>query len=145
MLRFLAGAVSMALLMAAGFVVWTGSADADDFVPPPPAAPPLLMAPVPKKPETPPAAPQKSREERRFARYDDNEDGIITRAEMMNSRRTRWNNLDTDGNGSLDFEEWAITTSEKFAKADADDSGTLNAAEFLTTRRKTKPKPKCKC
>lgn len=144
MLRFIAGALSGVLLIAAGFVVWMGSADADDPVPPPPAArPSLLMAPG--KPATPPAAPEKSREERRFARYDENEDGIITRAEMMGSRRSSWERLDTDGDDRLDFEEWAITTSEKFAKADADNSGTLNAAEFLTTRRKASPKPKCDC
>lgn len=144
MLRFLAGAVSAVLFMAAGFVIWTGAADADDPIPPAPrAAPSLLMAP--QKPATPPAAPEKSREEKRFARYDDNEDGIITRAEMMGSRRGSWERLDTNGDNRLDFEEWAVTTSEKFAKADADRSGTLNAAEFLTTRRKTKPKPKCEC
>lgn len=144
MLRFLAGALSGVLLVAAVFVVWSGAADADDPVPPAPAAPTLLMAP-PRKPAMPPSAPEKSREERRFARYDDNEDGIITRAEMMGSRRSSWERLDTDGDNRLDFEEWAVTTAEKFAKADADKSGTLDAAEFLTTRRKTKPKPKCDC
>lgn len=144
MLRFVAGAVSALLLVTAGIVAWTGAADADDPIPPPPVAPSLLMAPS-QKPATPPAAPEKSREERRFARYDDNEDGIITRAEMMNSRRSAWERLDTNGDNRLDFEEWAITTSEKFAKADADKSGNLNAAEFLTTRRKSKPKPKCEC
>jgi hypothetical protein len=143
MLRFLAGIISATLFMAAGFVIWTGSADADDPIPPPPPAAPLLMAP--QRPATPPAAPEKSREERRFARYDDNEDGSITRAEMMGSRRGSWERLDINGDNRLDFEEWAITTSEKFAKADADKSGALNAAEFLTTRRKSKPKPKCSC
>jgi hypothetical protein len=145
MLRFLAGAVSALLFIAAGCVIWIGSAEADDPIPPAPTAPPLLMAPLPQKPVIPPAAPEKSREEKRFARYDDNDDGIITRAEMMNSRRTRWENLDTNGDNRLDFEEWAISTSEKFAEADADGSRTLNAAEFLTTRRKSKPKPKPKC
>lgn len=143
MLRFLAGAVSAMLFMAAGFVIWTSDADADDPIPPVPAAAPLLMAS--QRPATPPAAPEKSREEKRFARYDDNEDGIITRAEMMGSRRGSWERLDANGDNRLGFEEWAITTSEKFAKADADRSGTLDAAEFLTTRRKSKPKPKCDC
>src|SRR3546814_2328325 len=69
----------------------------------------------------------------------------ISRAEMMGSRRGSWERLDANGDNRLDFEEWAITTSEKFAKADADRSCTLNAAEFLTTRRKSKPKPKCEC
>src|SRR3546814_13268509 len=51
----------------------------------------------------------------------------------------------SDLDGRLSFEEWAIATSEKFARADADTSGKLTRAEFATTRRKTKPKPKCVC
>ena len=128
MLRYLAGAASALLLVAAGFVIWISRAGADDPVPPAPSAQPLF-APL----SQPPSAP-----------YDDNEDGAITRAEMMASRRSAWDKLDTDKNGRLDFEEWAVTTSEKFAEADKDRSGALNAAEFLTTKRVTKPK-KCAC
>ena len=142
MLRYLAGAASALLLVAAGFVIWTSRAGADDPVPPAPSAQPLF-APLSQPPSAPPAA-DKTAEQKRFGRYDDNEDGAITRAEMMASRRSAWDKLDTDKNGRLDFEEWAVTTSEKFAEADKDRSGALNAAEFLTTKRVTKPK-KCAC
>ena len=142
MLRYLAGAASALLLVAAGFVIWTSRAGADDPVPPAPSAQPLF-APLSQPPAAPPAA-DKTAEQKRFGRYDDNDDGAITRAEMMASRRSAWDKLDTDKNGRLDFEEWAVTTSEKFAEADKDRSGALNAAEFLTTKRVTKPK-KCAC
>ena len=142
MLRYLAGAASALLLVAAGFVIWTSRAGADDPVPPAPSAQPLF-APLSQPPAASPAA-DKTAEQKRFGRYDDNEDGAITRAEMMASRRSAWDKLDTDKNGRLDFEEWAVTTSEKFAEADKDRSGALNAAEFLTTKRVTKPK-KCAC
>ena len=142
MLRFLAGVVSALLLVAAGIFIWRSQAEADDGIPPaPPAA---LVSPL-KPGVAPPSAPDKSREERRFARYDANEDGTITRAEMMNTRRKAFARLDSNGDGRLDFEEWAIATSEKFTKADADRSGALNAAEFRTTKRESKPKPKCSC
>ena len=144
MKRFLAGVMSALLLMTAGLVLWSRAADADDPIPPPPRARPLLLAP-PAAPPSAPATPEKTREQKRFSRYDDNENGLITRAEMMETRRSSWERLDTNKDGRLDFEEWAVTTSEKFAKADADKSGTLNADEFLTTRRKSKPRPKCTC
>ena len=43
------------------------------------------------------------------------------------------------------FDEWAIKSREKFAKADADRSSTLNRAEFATTAvvRRVKPRPDC--
>src|SRR3546814_14486613 len=125
------------LFMAAGFVIWASDSDADDPIPPAPAAAPLLMAP--QKPPTPPAAPEKSREEKRFARYDDNEDGIITRAEMMGRRRGPWERLDANGDKRPGFEACALPTSEKCAKADADGSCTLNAAPFRPTRHRSKP------
>jgi hypothetical protein len=140
MLRYLAGVASALLLVLAGFLVLKSRAQSDQIVPP---------APQPRAPEERPAldAPpsaEKSREEKRFARYDDNQDGIITRAEMLETRRKPFQKLDVDGNGSLSFEEWAVTTAERFAKADRDRSGTLTAKEFATTRRETRPK-RCDC
>lgn len=143
MLRFLGGVVSALLLVAAGIFIWRSQAEADNgILPPPPAA--GIVSPL-KPGVEPPSAPDKSREERRFARYDANEDGLITRAEMMNTRRKAFAKLDRDNDGRLTFEEWAVATSDKFAKADADRSGALNAAEFRTTKRESKRKPKCSC
>lgn len=144
MLRFIAGAVSALLLMAAGIFVWKSQAEADIVVPPAPP-PTEFVAPLKREAAAPPpAAPEKSREQQRFARYDKDENGAITREEMMATRRKSFAGLDTNGDGRLAFEEWAVSTSDKFAKADSDRSGALNAAEFLTTKRESKPK-KCAC
>jgi hypothetical protein len=139
MARYLAGVGSALLLMIAGVLVWKSQAQSENIVPPAPAA-----ASIAAEPLTAPPSAEKSREEKRFARYDGDEDGIITRAEMMDTRRKPFAKLDKDGNGSLSFEEWAVTTAEKFGKADADRSGTLDAAEFATTKRETKPR-RCAC
>ncbi|MGF1549065.1 MAG: EF-hand domain-containing protein [Sphingomonadaceae bacterium] len=154
--RYLAGVASALLLVAAGFFLWQGDAVQEaDPVPPAPgptaeqlleeaAPPPVAKAPPDPLPD-PPEAPEKTREQKRFARYDKNEDGRITRAEMMSTRVSSWKRLDKNGDNYLTFEEWAVTTGDKFAKADADRSGALTPAEFATTRRKTRPKKKCAC
>ena len=141
--RFFAGVGSALLLVAAGFFAWQGHAESEEIAPPPPAQA-SYVAPLLQKETAVPAAPEKSREEKRFARYDKDENGTITRAEMMDTRRKPFARLDVNGDGKLSFEEWAVATAERFAKADADRSGGLSAAEFRTTRRETKPK-KCAC
>jgi hypothetical protein len=145
MLRFVAGVVSTLLMVAAGFFIWQSQAQQDQPIPPAPQ-PTAFVAPLKPPPSAPakPPAQERTKEQQRFARYDANEDGTITRAEMLDTRRKAFAGLDTNGDGRLAFEEWAIATSEKFAKADANRSGGLNAAEFLTTKRETKPK-KCSC
>lgn len=102
------------------------------------------MAQSPDLPD-PPKASEKTREERRFGRYDKDRDGRITRDEYLASRRKAFAKLDTNGDGRLSFEEYAVATATKFAKADGDRSGVLNAAEFATTRvaRKAPATPKC--
>lgn len=145
MIRFLAGVVSALLLVAAGFFIWRSQAEQESLIPPAPDGAPIA-SPLRQPPQAePPAAPARSREEARFARYDKNENGLIARAEMMESRRAAWSRLDKNGNGSLDFEEWAVRTSERFAKADADRDGNLTPAEFATTRPAARPKAKCAC
>ncbi len=145
MIRFFAGVVAALLLVAAGFFTWRSRAEQESLVPPAPparlAASPLRQPPIAE----PPSAPEASREEKRFARYDEDRNGLIARAEMLESRRAAWKKLDTDGNGSLSFEEWAVATAERFAKADADRNGSLTPAEFETTRPKPAPKKKCAC
>ena len=140
MVRYLAGVASALLLVLAGFLILQSRAESDQVVPPAPRARASAAGALP---DAPPSA-EKSREEKRFARYDGDEDGIITRAEMLETRRKPFQKLDVDGNGSLSFEEWAVTTGERFAKADADRSGTLTRTEFATTRRETRPK-RCDC
>jgi hypothetical protein len=74
-------------------------------------------------------------------------DGAITRAEYLASRRKAFARLDTNSDGQLSFDEWAIKATAKFTTADGDKSGALTPAEFVTTAvvRKPKPKPKCVC
>ena len=146
MLRFLAGVASALLLVAAGFFIWKSRAERDPQVPPAPKAAayagPMLQAQ--SLPE-PPAANEKTKEEKRFARADKDDDGRITRAELLEPRRKAFAKLDSNGNGSLSFEEWAVKTLGKFDGADADDNGALTPAEYATTKPKARPKPRCSC
>jgi len=90
----------------------------------------LLMAPPPPAPRT--------REEKRFARQDRDDDGRITQAEYLAQRRRNFEKLDANGDGRLSFEEYAVSGIEKFRKADADGNGHLVPSEFATTA----PKPR---
>ena len=63
----------------------------------------------------------------------------------MSSRTAAFRKLDRNGDNLLTFEEWAVATGERFAKADADKSGDLTRAEFATTAPKRAAKPKCSC
>src|SRR3546814_3871441 len=89
-----------------------GSRAAAPLLPP---APPLeaIAAPAPL-PSKAPEASEKTREQKRFDRYDKDRDDIITRDELLAPRRKAYAKLDTDHDGRLSFEEWAIATSEKF-------------------------------
>lgn len=133
MWRFAAGVMATLLLIGAGFL-WM-SPSAAPLTPRrivPPAAAQGTGTPAPL-PDAAPSAPARTREQKRFDRYDKDRDAIVTRDEYLVSRRKAFAKLDKDGDGRLGFDEWAVRTTDKFAKADADRSGTLNAAEFATT------------
>jgi hypothetical protein len=145
--RFLAGSVATLLLVAAGLFWWQGRAG-DERVPP--QARPLATsagdlpgagdpAAIGAPPPMPPEADPRTREQKRFDRYDRNRDGIVTRTEMMASRTAEFRRLDKDGNNLLSFEEWAARTSDRFAGADADRDGKLAPAEFATTAQQRRP------
>ncbi len=141
--RSLIGALAAILLMLGGFMIWQGVGStpdpAADALPPPP--PPGPVAPLPvgdanargTPPPELPEASKLSREQRRFARYDRDRSGIITRVEMLSTRTTAFRRLDRDGNNLLSFEEWAVATGERFSSADRDTSGGLTSAEFAAT------------
>ena len=146
MLRFSAGVVSALLLVAAGFFIWKSRAEKEQLIPPAPKAAAYAGSLIqPQTVPEPPAASEKTKEEKRFARADKDDDGRITRIEMLEPRRKAFAKLDSNGNGSLSFEEWAVKTVDKFAGADADRNGALDAKEYETTKAKTKPKKKCAC
>jgi hypothetical protein len=95
--------------------------------------------------QKPPAATEKSKEEKRFARADRNDDGKIVLAELLEPRGKGYAKLDKNGDGKLSFEEWAHTTIDKFKGADANRDGQLSRAEYATTAPKPRKKPKCGC
>jgi uncharacterized protein YxeA len=141
MARFLAGVASALLLTAAGLFWWRSSSAAE--IAPIPIA--RAAAAVQEPLAEPPAATEKTREEKRFSRYDRDKDGAVSRDEYLRSRRTAYAKLDANGDGVLSFEEYATKTTTKYASVDADKSGTLTPEEFAKTRvvRKARPRRNC--
>ncbi len=144
MWRYLAGALASFLMLSGAFLLWQGRAEDGPALPAPPEKP-MAPAMLLEKPAKPPAATPKSREEKRFARADRDDDGKIILAELLEPRRKSYAKLDTNGDGKLSFEEWAHTTIDKFKEADANRNGQLTRAEYATTAPKPRPKPKCGC
>ncbi len=143
MWRYLAGGLAALLMVAAGWTIYSSRARPDPVLPPMPAAAPQTHetgddAPVPE-------ASERSREEKRFDRYDKDRDDRITREEYLASRRKAFAKLDTNGDGRLSFEEWAVRTTTKFDGADRDKSGAMDRAEFATTAVKRSAKARCVC
>lgn len=136
MWRYLAGGVAALLLVAAGVLLFKSPARSDS---PLPAAPAASAEQAEGLPDTVPEATAKTREEKRFGRYDKDRDAKITREEYLAARRKAFARLDTNADGKLSFEEWAIKATTKFAEADKDKSGAMNAAEFSTTAVKRNP------
>src|SRR3954452_4600885 len=133
MARFLAGAAACFLLLTGAFLLWQSRAQGPSL----PVAPSPRAAGAPfmtaAQPLEAPEASAKSREEKRFSRADKNKDGKIETAEVLDPRRKAFAKLDTNGNGSLSFEEWAAKTIDKLKTADTDHSGWLTPAEYATT------------
>ncbi len=153
MVRRLAAGLAVMLVVATGLFWWQGRA-AGEREALPVRTLPMLAEELPgegdpdavgEAPPMPAEATPQSREERRFARYDRDRDGIISRAEMMGSRAKAFRALDKDGNNLLSFEEWAVVTSDRFAQADADRDGKVTRAEFAATAPKAPAKPACRC
>ena len=145
MVRWIAG-IAAVLLLITGTVLALQSRAEEPAVPPAPqprlAAASTRLSPIPNAPEADP----RSREQKRFARADKDENGRITLAELVEPRRKAFARLDLDQDGKLSFEEWAVRTIDKFAEADADGNKALTPAEYATTAPKPRPKkPACAC
>ena len=145
MARFFAGVASCFLLITGAFLLWQGRAEEPGTPPPPPprlaAATPMPLSPIPQAPSADP----KSKEQKRFARADKDENGRITLAELVEPRRKAYAKLDVNQDGKLSFEEWAVRTIDKFETADDDKSKWLTPAEYASTAPKRKAKPACSC
>ena len=129
MWRYLVGAAGALLLAGGGLVLWQNSGTSPTVAP---AS--VAQAATTGEIEQPPAASEKTREEKRFGRYDKDKDGKVSREEFLAARRKAYAKLDVNRDGKLDFDEWSIKTTDRFAKADDDKSAGLTAEEFATTR-----------
>lgn len=139
MWRYVAGGGAGLAAIAAGAVLWTSAgARSAAVLPDRPAQAAAADAALPDKV---PEATARTREEKRFGRYDKDRDGSITRDEYLAQRRKAYAKLDSDGDGKLSFDEWAVKAATKFTGADRDRSGSMSATEFATTavKRKTRP------
>lgn len=147
MIRFFAGAAAAFLLLAGSFLIWQSRAERGPGLPRPPAArsasaPSLFAASAPLEA---PEASAKSREEKRFSRADKNKDGKVESAELLGPREKAFAKLDTNGNGALSFQEWAVKTIDKLKGADRDHDGSLTPAEYATTAPPPPKHKSCSC
>ena len=106
MKRVLAGIAASLLLITGTALMWRGTT-ASTTTPPAPvprfaaaaiAATPKTLAPIGQAP----LADPKSKEEKRFARADKNDDGRISLAELVEPRRKAFAKLDLDPDDSTD-------------------------------------------
>ena len=148
MWRYVIGGVAALLMVGAGWLIFSGEARPD----------PVRVSAAPRGSQVAahdassvdaaplPEAPARSREQKRFGRYDKDRDGRITRDEYLAPRRKAFAKLDTNSDGRLSFDEWATKTTTRFAEADRDRSNAMDAGEFATTAPKRKAaRPTCRC
>jgi hypothetical protein len=142
MIRFLAGAASCFLLLTGAFLLWQGRAEKSPL-PPAPQPRGISMAAYSTSLSAPEASP-KSREEKRFSRYDKNKDGKVQAAEYLAARQKNFEKLDADRNGALSFQEYAVKGIEKFNGAGGR-KGWLSPAEFVATAPPPPKHKSCSC
>lgn len=147
MWRYLIGGVAALLMVGAGWLLYSGEARPDAALPAVPPAAVVTDATQDAAAVTDdlPQASPRSREQKRFGRYDKDRDGRITRDEYLVGRRKAFAKLDINGDGRLSFDEWAIKTTARFTAADRDRSNAMDATEFASTAPKRKPRPTCRC
>lgn len=149
MWRYLVGGLAALLLSGAGWLLFFGEARSDSTARAATILPAMPQSGAPTVDDAPvelPEAPERTREQKRFDRYDKDRDARITREEYLLSRRKAFAKLDLDRDERLSFDEWSAKTAKRFADADADRSGALNATEFATTKPKRKTaRPSCVC
>lgn len=140
MLRFLAGAAASFLLLTGAFLIWQSRAEHASGLPSAPTARASLFG---GQDLEAPEASAKTREEKRFGRYDKNKDAKVEADEYLAARRRNFDKLDLDHNGGLSFQEYAAKGIEKFNAAGGR-KGWLSAAEFVATAPPP-PKHKAAC
>lgn len=137
MWRYLVGALAALAMAGAGMLVMNRNARSIAALPAAPAA--LAGNGGSSLPDSVPEASDKTREQKRFDRYDKDRNGAVTREEYLAARRKAFAKLDVDHNNTLSFDEWAVKAESKFALADTDKSSAMTPVEFATTAVKRKP------
>jgi len=145
MLRFLAGAASCFLLMTGAFLIWQSHAAERPRLPDAPPARGFGASMLAAQPLQAPEASAKSREEKRFSRYDHDKDGKVEAAEYLAARQRNFQKLDLDHNNALSFQEYAAKGIEKFNAADQGRKGWLTEAELATTAPPAPKHKACSC
>lgn len=143
MWRYAVGAGAALLLAFGGLLLFQRGPVRTPLAAVLPAMPGNASAATPL-PDAAPEADAKTREQKRFDRYDKDRNDAVSRDEYFESRRKAFARLDVNGDGKLSFEEWAVKSIAKFNGADGDKSGTLTRAEFVTTAPKRRP-PSAHC
>lgn len=145
MWRYLVGGLATLALVAAGMLLFNRGARSVAALP----SAPLALAQTTDGGALParvPEASDKTREQKRFDRYDKDRNEAVSRDEYFAARHKAFAKLDSNGDGKLSFEEWAAKSIAKFTGADADKSGTLTRTEFATTAPTRKPSAaRCAC
>ena len=144
MLRFLAGAAACFLLMTGAFLIWQSHAAQGPSLPNAPAPRAYSASMVSDGSLQAPEASAKTREEKRFSRYDHNKDGKVEADEYLAARRRNFDKLDIDHNGALSFQEYAVKGIDKFNAAGGK-KGWLSAAEFVATAPPAPKRKACSC
>ena len=145
MWRWLTGIGAAVAVMAAGILLWGRSTPSEAIIPSLSTPSTIGQDGTNDLPDTVPEATPRTREQKRFDRYDKNRDAKITRDEYLLARHKAYARLDTNHDGTVSFDEWAIKATTKFDTADRDHSNAMDAAEFATTAVKRKPASRAKC
>ena len=143
MWRYLAGGAAALAMVGAGSLLFRGHASPEPLLARQPAT--LTAQQDTPLPDSAPEATPRTREQKRFDRYDKDRDGKVTRDEYLMQRRKAFAKLDSDHDGRLSFDEWAVKATTKFAAADGDKSGAMDTAEFAATAVKRKAPSRVKC
>lgn len=144
MLRFLAGAAACFLLMTGAFLMWQSHAEQGPSFPGAPTPRAFSASMVSEGSLQAPEASAKSREEKRFSRYDHNKNGKVEADEYLAARQRNFDKLDSDHNGALSFREYAIKGIDKFDDAGGK-KGWLSPAEFVKTAPPPPKRRTCSC
>lgn len=139
MWRYLVGGAAALLMAGAGMLVFNARASDEGPLPAMPRAAVQSGETTDPLPDAAPEASERTREQKRFDRYDKDRNDAVTREEYLAARRKAFARLDVNHDGTLSFDEWAVKATTKFAAADKDKSSSLTRTEFATTAVKRKP------